>query len=134
VATAALHADIDALAELVDAVAGRLRSLGEARLGRPPMRVGLGIAEPIRADGPSVADRARGLAQEFVDLVAGLEGRDGPPLPYLPDLAVGDMVAVTGHDLVHILRQSSGNPSAEGIADETCREATAAAKALRADL
>jgi len=134
VVTGALPADVDVLVELVDAVAGRLRSLGEARLGRPPMRVGLGIAEPIRADGPSVADRARGLAQEFVDLAARLEGRDGPPLPYLPDLAVGDMVAVTGHDLVHTLRQSSGNRALDGIGDETCREAIAAAKALRTDL
>lgn len=121
--------DLVKLRELVDAVAGRLRSLGEARLGRPPMRVGLGVAEPLRTDGPSVADRARGLAQVLADLCADLEGRAAAPLPYLPDLAVGDMVAVTGHDLVALVETSQ-----DDSVDDAYREAVAALRALRADL
>jgi hypothetical protein len=94
------------LTELVEAVAGRLRSLGEARLGRPPMRVGLGVAEPARADGPSVADRAYDLALYFVAVAARLGDTSPPPLPRLPDLSAGDQLAVVGHELVGVVGAS----------------------------
>jgi len=123
--------DVAALAELVDAVAGRLRSLGEGRLGRPPMRVGLGLPEPARTDGPSVADRGFAVASELVVAAAQLEDVQPPPLPRLGDLVVGDQVAVTGHDLVAALRRC---PSDDPSAAEALQTAHSALKALHHEL
>ena len=92
--------DLTTASDLVDAVAGRLRSLGEGRLARSPLRVGLGIAEPLRADGPSVAERAHAVAQALADAAALVSGVSRRLVPRLGDLAVGDQVAVTGHDLI----------------------------------
>lgn len=77
-----------------DRLADRLRSLSDVRLARELS--------------PGVTAAAAGLvvAQRLADLGAGVELREGasPPLvrtvPQVADFAVGDVVAVTGHDLV----------------------------------
>jgi hypothetical protein len=132
------------LTDLVEAVAGRLRSLGDARLGRPPMRVGLGIAEPVRADGPSVAERAYELSQYLSALGARIEGREVPPLPRLADMSAGDQVAVVGHDLVEALRAAARREYADDearlgedereLAERLLRDAVSAVKDLRREL
>ena len=82
------------LARDVDRVSDRLRGLSQARLA---------AAAPPHS---SRAAAARATAQTLADASAGLEaGRDPAEplwrtLPELDDLAVGDQVAVTGHDLV----------------------------------
>jgi hypothetical protein len=82
----------------VDRLADRLRSLSAVRLSRPL---------PGRS---SRADAARDVAQTLADLAAELEADDRPvyrPVPRLTDFAVGDQVAVTGHDLVAAARAAS---------------------------
>ena len=72
----------------VDRLADRLRALSEVRLARP--------LPPF----DSRADAAHDLAQRLADDSARLEGAPVRPVPRLHDLAVGDQVAVAGHDLV----------------------------------
>jgi hypothetical protein len=78
-------------------VADRLRSLSAARLA------GAG------ASSPAPAEAGREIAQALADAALGVEERrrEQPPrpraLPVLGDFAVGDQVAVTGHDLVAAL-------------------------------
>ena len=78
----------------VDRLADRLRSLSDTRLARPL---------PPHA---SRADAAHALAQALAEADQGVEQRTDPQppawrrLPRLHDFAVGDQVAVTGHDLV----------------------------------
>lgn len=69
-------------------VVERLRTMGEPRLGA---RSG---PEASRADG------AREVAQRFADTAAAAAGEAARLLPRLSDLAVGDQLGVTGHDLV----------------------------------
>jgi len=76
------------LAGQVDRLAQRLRSLSDVRLAR---------SLPPHA---SAAAAAHALAQRLSDVSARLEGAPSRPVPRLHDLAVGDQVAVTGHDLV----------------------------------
>ena len=69
----------------------------------------------------SRADAARALAQDLADRAAVLVGGPPRPLPRLPDLAVGDQVAVTGTDLV---LAAAGHPDPGGLvaaAVERCR-------------
>jgi hypothetical protein len=66
----------------------RLRTLGLARLGAS------------FAPEPTRADAARDVAQRLADLAADLEGAPRRTVPRLADAAVGDQVAVCGHDLV----------------------------------
>ena len=66
----------------------RLRTLGLARLGAS--------FEPE----PTRADAAHRVAQRLADAAADLEGLERRPVPRLADSAVGDQVAVTGHDLL----------------------------------
>jgi hypothetical protein len=101
----------------VTRVSERLRTLGLARLARPLEPAGRSTPEPSRspapgdvpgvepgASCPSVADAAHELAQRLADLAADAEGRARLPVPRLGDHAVGDQVAVTGHDLVSLAR------------------------------
>jgi len=76
------------LAAAVERLADRLRSLSDVRLAGP--------------GGPraSRADAAHALAQQLADAAALIEGGPSRMVPRLHDLAVGDQVAVTGHDLV----------------------------------
>ncbi len=78
----------------VDRLADRLRSLSDTRLARPL---------PPHS---SRADAAHALAQALAQADQGVEQRADPQppawrrVPRLHDFAVGDQVAVTGHDLV----------------------------------
>jgi hypothetical protein len=90
------------LAADVRRVADRLRTLSAARLAGPPAPPEDGMP-PYR----SRAQAARGAAQAMADAAAALEfaavsvgGCQWRRLPELPDFAVGDQVAVTGHDLL----------------------------------
>jgi hypothetical protein len=84
----------DELAADVRRVSDRLRSLSEGRLAAPAPPHG------------SCAEAARKVAQQLVEAAQGLAQRDfrAEPgwrvLPVLPDLAVGDQVAVAGRDLL----------------------------------
>jgi hypothetical protein len=89
----------------------RLRSLSVARLAAPT------------TDGRSHADAAREVAQALADRSAALDGRQPRRLPDLPDLAVGDMLSVCGHDLVEQLQVWPDPPA--------CRAAVAELVALR---
>jgi hypothetical protein len=118
------------LARDVDRVADRLRGLSQARLAAD--------ASPHA----SRAEAARAAAQALADASAGLEaGLDSDPptwreLPRLDDFAIGDQVAVTGHDLV--AAAASGQPQDEvwtrngrRTAHEVLAAAVAALVALR---
>lgn len=84
----------DQVAADVRRLADRLRGLSQARLGGPVPQHG------------SRADAARGVAQQLAEAAQGLAQRDAPAepgwrvLPRLTDFAVGDQVAVTGHELL----------------------------------
>jgi hypothetical protein len=94
--------------ERLDAQLGRtvdrLRTLGPARLAAP--------FEPE----PTRAEAAHGVAQRLEDLVAELESREPMTLPRLADAAVGDQVAVLGHDLLAALRRGGGVGRGETVA------------------
>ena len=66
----------------------RLRSMGLARLAAS--------FEPE----PTRAYAARGVAQSLADAAAGLAGEVRRELPRLADGALGDQLAVCGHDLL----------------------------------
>jgi hypothetical protein len=95
----AVRADLEAD---VRRVAERLRTLSEAQLAAE--------APPY----PTGATGGRAVAQVLADAAQGLEERDSGveplwrELPALSDFAVGDQVAVTGHDL---LAQLSPSPT-----------------------
>jgi hypothetical protein len=94
----------DELAADVRRVADRLRTLSAARLAGPP-------APPEDRMPPyrTRAQAARGAAQAMADAASALESAavggwvEGRPLPELADFAVGEQVAVTGHDLLAAL-------------------------------
>jgi hypothetical protein len=95
----------DELAADIRRVADRLRTLSAARLAGPPAPPADGMP-PYR----SRAQAARGAAQAMADAASALEsaaagggGCPWQPLPELADFAVGDQVAVTGHDLLAAL-------------------------------
>lgn len=80
----------------------RLRSMSQARLAT--------ACGPY----PSAADAGRAVAQTLADAAAVAEGEQPRPLPRLSDFAVGDQVAVTGHDLIAAL--GGGVPADAGRA------------------
>ncbi len=84
--------------------ADRLRSLSLARL-RTPL-----------ADGGPRALRALELAQQLADAAADLAGRSRHRLPEVPDLAVGDVLAVCAADLVEVLRATPEPATVEPVA------------------
>ena len=83
---------------------GRLRTLGLARLAAS--------FEPE----PTRADAAHALAQRLADRTADLEGHPGRRVPRLSDAAVGDQVAVCGHDLLEALSSCSDRQRASMVA------------------
>jgi hypothetical protein len=122
-----------ALGRDVDRVADRLRNLSQARLS---------AAAPPHA---SRAAAARAAAQLLADASAGLEAREdssGPTwrtLPDLGDFAVGDQLAVTGHDLLAAALTAQPEDAAWGhhgrrTAHEVLTEAADALDALRRHL
>lgn len=88
---------VEQLAGEVERLVGRLRALSPSRLGQP--------GDP-RREHPTRADAGRCLAQVLADAALAVEGRAARPLPQIPDHAVADQVAVTGHDLVAALRRT----------------------------
>jgi len=118
------------LARDVDRVADRLRGLSQARLAADA------------CPHASRAEAARAAAQALADASAGLEaGPDPDPptwrgLPRLDDFAIGDQVAVTGHDLVAAAASSAPGDRAwtrdgRRTAHEVLAAAVAALVALR---
>jgi hypothetical protein len=102
----------DAVAEQVSRLADHLRRLPESRLRRRHDDLG----------GITGADAGRQMAQWLCDATAQLapDGARPPALPRLPDLAVGDQVAVTGQDLVAALREG-GDVDPGLVADAVSR-------------
>jgi hypothetical protein len=98
-------------------VAERLRSLSEAQLAAaaPPHR---SRAAGARAVAQTLADAAQGLEER----ASGTEPR-WRQVPALSDLAVGDQVALTGHDLLSAL--GSADPGETVWARGTRRTAAA---------
>jgi hypothetical protein len=114
----------------VERVSDRLRGLSEARLA---------AAAPPHT---SRAAAARATAQTLADAATGLESGSDPAtptwrtLPELSDLAAGDQVAVTGHDLLAAARQAMPHDivwarHGRRAAHEVLAEAAAALAALR---
>jgi hypothetical protein len=100
-------ADRERLEAQLGRTVDRLRTLGLARLAAS--------FEPE----PTRADAARGVAQRLEGLAAELESREPRTLPRLTDAAVGDQVAVCGHDLLAAIASGSGvvrGKSAAGVA------------------
>jgi hypothetical protein len=101
----------EALAADVRRVSDRLRGLSVARLAGPVTPSAHGWP-----DYGSAARGARAVAQELADAAGALEAAaDGVPyerrvLPVLSDLAAGEQVAVTGHDLLAALDLSAPDP------------------------
>lgn len=88
-------ADPDALDEAVDRLSDRLRTLPESALRR------------------GAAARGLALARELARRAQLLERPDHPPVK-LPDagvFAVGDQLAVAGHDLAQALRSAEPGPA-----------------------
>lgn len=79
----------------------RLRTLGLARLGAS------------FAPEPTRADAARVVAQRLADLAADLEGEPRRTVPRLADAAVGDQVAVCGHDLLAAAAAAQPDPDVD---------------------
>ena len=96
--------DRERLEAQLERTVDRLRTLGLARLAAS--------FEPE----PTRADAARGVAQRLADLAAELESREPRTLPRLTDAAVGDQVAVCGHDLLAALGPGSGVARRESVA------------------
>jgi hypothetical protein len=96
----------DVLAADVRRVADRLRTMSAARLAGPLAPPEDGLMPPYATR----AQAARAVAQAMADAAAALESAaagggwvDRRPLPELADFAVGEQVAVTGHDLLAAL-------------------------------
>ena len=96
--------DVERLEAQLGRTVDRLRTLGLTRLAAS--------FEPE----PSRADAARGVAQRLEDLAAELESREPRTLPRLADPAVGDQVAVCGHDLLAVISSGSGVARGEAVA------------------
>lgn len=90
----AADGDTAALEERVDALGDRLRSLPESALRRGAAAAGLALAREL-------ARRAQALEQPH-----------SPPreLPDAGIFAVGDQLAVAGHDLAYALREATRSP------------------------
>ncbi|HET9946036.1 MAG TPA: hypothetical protein VFR56_10310 [Actinomycetes bacterium] len=134
----------EGLAADVRRVSDRLRSMSATRLASPP-----GPSADPADQGPAYVSRAqagRAAAAELARVATALEAQaarpgpaDPPPshprqvpdLPVLSDLAVGDQVAVTGHDLLAALdavppgtpvwTSTDENPTAEQAVRQAAR-------------
>jgi Arc/MetJ-type ribon-helix-helix transcriptional regulator len=94
-------------AEQAGRLADRLRTLSDVRLA--------GAFPPY----PSRADAVRALLQDLADAAADLEARPRRTVPLLPDLALGDQLAVLATDL---LNAADGDDSVLTSAAERCLE------------
>jgi hypothetical protein len=107
--TPVVSVSADALDAAVDGLSERLRVLPESTLRRGPAAEGLALAREL-------ARRAQLLERP---------GRAPAELPDDGIYAVGDQLAVAGHDLAHALRAAPPGPA-------TRRELTAALELLGA--
>ncbi|WP_030810397.1 hypothetical protein [Streptomyces sp. NRRL S-337] len=90
--------DVTPLQTAVDALADRLRALPQSRLSQGAAAEGLA------------------LARELATRAQLIERPGEPPRPF-PDagmFAVGDQLAVAGHDLVEALRAAAAGPAGSG--------------------
>ena len=106
----------------MERLSDRLRSLSDVRLARPL---------PPHA---SRADAAHALAQLLADGAARLEEGPARAVPRLHDLAVGDQVAVTGHDLVAAALATLATAAAPADVEYVLAAASAACRELAAAL
>jgi hypothetical protein len=92
------------LAADVRRVADRLRNLSTTRLAGAPAPPEHGMP-PYRSRVQAAREAAQGMADAAVALEAAAAGRPfrRRDLPELADVAVGEQVAVTGHDLLAAL-------------------------------
>ncbi len=90
----------------IERVAERLRTMSDLRLAAP--------CPPFA----SVAEAGHQLAQRLAVLAAELEGAQRREVPVLSPLAVGDQVALTGHDVALAVR-SLADDTAAAVAVET---------------
>lgn len=93
--------DVTPLVTAVDQLADRLRAAPQSRLQRGAAAEGLALAREL-------AVRAQRL--EF-------PGREPLPMPDVGLFAVGDQVAVAGHDMAEILRTGSPPGAATALAE-----------------
>ncbi len=84
----------------------RLRSLALTRLAAP--------FEPE----PTRADAARDLVQRLADRAADLAGEPHRDVPRLADSAVGDQLAVVGHDLADAALEAARPDVLEAAAED----------------
>lgn len=88
--------------QLLDRAVERLRTMTDVRLAA------------ARPRGLARAEVAYRTAQSWAGAAARLQGRAVVPLPRLSDLAVGDQLAVTGHDLLEALEElEADQPAAQ---------------------
>ena len=119
----------DDLAADVRRVSERLRTLSATRLAGPP-----GPSPDGGPDHPTRAAAGRAAAQQLADAAEALEAAaagvapERRSLPVLPDLAVGDQVAVTGHDLLAAL---DGLPEPPASVERAVRDAATALADVR---
>jgi len=91
------------LAAEIARVSDRLRTLPLARLSAPLPPYG------------SRAEAGHALAQRLAEAAQGIEGRDSPEppvwrdVPRLADHAAGDLIAVTGHELLGALAAAAAD-------------------------
>ncbi|GAU68585.1 Syd protein [Streptomyces sp. NBRC 110611] len=108
--------DVTPLQTAVDALADRLRALPQSKLSQGAAAEGLALARRLAAR-------------------AQLIERPGAPPRELPDagmFAVGDQLAVAGHDLIEALRCAAARPAgASADSDAKVAPAEELAEALR---
>ena len=107
-------------------VSDRLRTLSATRLAAPPGPSPDGGPPCVPGRGrpgrrPALARRGRGPRGGRRE--PGAEPPGAPHLPVLADLAVGDQVAVTGHDLLAALDRGASRAVRGHREQPACRDA-----------
>ncbi len=101
--TGGWEARVAGLAADVDRAADRLRSLSEGRL-QAAVPGHTSRVEAARATAQTLAEVAQGVEERYADVAPVWRH-----LPRLDDFAVGDQVAVTGHDVVAAFARSGSD-------------------------
>lgn len=127
----------DDLAADVRRVADRLRTLSAARLAGPLTAPPAGWSpDTTRAAAGRVAAGRLAAAAEALEAAAAGRQPVERPLPRLGDFAVGDQVAVTGHDLLAAIPavDPGGGVWLESSRRTTARQAVSDAAKVLADV